>query len=452
MRVKTPPLAESRIEDACEASPLKGDVKGQWFSCSAWRFVGPGLLACLADTDAGCLMVAAQTGARWTYSQLLVQVLLIPVLFCAQELTVRLGIYTRKGHAACIKEHYGNTWAWITTAMLVFECILAIISEMSGIASVAQLWGVGRGVATLIAAGMVIIVVFGCRYKTIETFGVCLGLCELSFVVTMFAFHPSPGEVFRGMFDLSNIYNEEYLKLVTANIGAVIMPWMIYFQQSAVVARRLKKDDVEEERVHTFFGSCLTQMIMIATLVTFAASRAKDLQHVESMYEALLPVLGSTPSIVLLSLAFIGGSACAAFVVSLAASWAICEASGSDDSYALDRSPSEAPLFYGCFLAVIIIGVYVLQLGVDDVKLNVYIELTDGLLMPLAVGFLYLMACSPLLPPEIRVVGRYKVILGFMFGICSVISVSSGIWGLLYHETAVDESLLAIHRSSIKLH
>ena len=27
----------------------------------------------------------------------------------------------------------------------------------------------------------------------------------------------------------------------------------------------------------------------------------------------------------------------------------------------------------------------------------------------LHTGFLYLMACSPLLPPEIRVVGRYKV-------------------------------------------
>ena len=37
-----------------------------------------------------------------------------------------------------------------------------------------------------------------------------------------------------------------HLKLVAANIGAAVMPWMIYFQQSAVVARRLTGDDVKD--------------------------------------------------------------------------------------------------------------------------------------------------------------------------------------------------------------
>ena len=54
----------------------------------------------------------------------------------------------------------------------------------------------------------------------------------------------------------------------------------------------------------------------------------------------------------LVSLAFLGGSLCAAFVVSLAATWALCEASGLEDAFALEQSPKEAPFFYGSFLSV----------------------------------------------------------------------------------------------------
>jgi len=51
----------------------------------------------LADTDAGCLVTAAQSGAQWGYSLIIVNVVLIPVVFAAQELTIRLAIYTKKG-------------------------------------------------------------------------------------------------------------------------------------------------------------------------------------------------------------------------------------------------------------------------------------------------------------------------------------------------------------------
>jgi len=54
-----------------------------------WRrllFVaGPGLVVMLADTDAGSVITAAQSGAQWGYSLLLLQFLLIPILYLVQE-------------------------------------------------------------------------------------------------------------------------------------------------------------------------------------------------------------------------------------------------------------------------------------------------------------------------------------------------------------------------------
>jgi Mn2+ and Fe2+ transporters of the NRAMP family len=61
---------------------------------------GPGLVVMLADTDAGSLITAAQSGTQFGYRMILPQLLLVPVLYVVQEMTVRLGILTGRGHGA----------------------------------------------------------------------------------------------------------------------------------------------------------------------------------------------------------------------------------------------------------------------------------------------------------------------------------------------------------------
>ena len=46
---------------------------------------------------------------------------------------------------------------------------------------------------------------------------------------------------------------------------------------------------------------------------------------------------------ILVSLAFLGGSLCASFVVALAGTWALCEAAKLEDAFALEQSPAEVP-------------------------------------------------------------------------------------------------------------
>ena len=79
---------------------------------------GPGLIVMLADTDAGCLITAAQSGAEWGYAMVLPQLVLIPILYLAQEITVRLGIVTGKGHGRLIRERFGRGWAYLSASTL----------------------------------------------------------------------------------------------------------------------------------------------------------------------------------------------------------------------------------------------------------------------------------------------------------------------------------------------
>src|SRR5580704_16144163 len=83
---------------------------------------GTGIVVMLADTDAGSIITAAQSGAQWGYRLLLLQILLMPILFVVQELTVRLGVVTQRGHGELIRERFGRSWAWLSVSTLAVAC------------------------------------------------------------------------------------------------------------------------------------------------------------------------------------------------------------------------------------------------------------------------------------------------------------------------------------------
>ena len=112
---------------------------------------GPGLVVMLADTDAGSLITAAQSGSRWGYRMVLPQLILIPVLYIVQEMTVRLGILTHKGHGALIREHFGPRWALLSAGTL-FACgVGALLTEFAGVAGVGELFGIPRSLSVPVA-------------------------------------------------------------------------------------------------------------------------------------------------------------------------------------------------------------------------------------------------------------------------------------------------------------
>lgn len=142
---------------------------------------GPGLIVMLADTDAGCLITAAQSGAQWGYTMILPQILLIPVLYFAQEMTVRLGIVTKKGHGELIREYFGKKWAWISAGTLAISAIGALLTEFVGIAGVGEMFGISKWITIPIATVLLIAIAFSGSYRRVEKVGVMIGLAELAF-------------------------------------------------------------------------------------------------------------------------------------------------------------------------------------------------------------------------------------------------------------------------------
>ena len=107
---------------------------------------GPGLVAMLADTDAGSVITVAQSGAQWGYRLLLSNLLFIPFMFFAQELALRIGLGARQGAIALARRRFGRAPALFLLAVLATSCFCALVSELSGLAGAGQAVGapVGR--------------------------------------------------------------------------------------------------------------------------------------------------------------------------------------------------------------------------------------------------------------------------------------------------------------------
>ncbi len=392
---------------------------------------GPGIVVMLADTDAGSVITAAQSGAQWGYKLLMMQLLLVPILYIVQELTVRLGVVTGKGHAELIAQHFGRFWAWVSVVALIVACLGAILSELSGLAGVGSLFGVPKLLTMALAVLALIVMAVSGSYLTVERIAIVVGAFELLFIYVAWKSQPAGGELLKGMVNIP-LSDPKYLYLVSANIGAVIMPWMVFYQQSSVVEKGLTRDDLPAARWDTAIGAIVTQLIMAAVLIATAATIGKaggnaPLDTVEQIAGALTPFLGVSTGRVIFALAISGSAIVATIVVTLTAARTIGEILGVP--HTLERSPKEAKWFYGVYALTLIAGALIVSSGVDLIAISVGVQVLNALLLPLVLGFLYLLARR--LPEPYRLEGWYDKLVAVAMGATALFGVYSAVFGLV---------------------
>jgi Mn2+/Fe2+ NRAMP family transporter len=377
---------------------------------------GPGLVVMLADTDAGSVITAAQSGTRWGYAMVLPQILLIPVLFVVQEMTVRLGILTGKGHGALIRERFGQGWALLSASTLFLSAIGALITEFAAVAGVGEIFGVSRWVTIPVATAFLVGIALTGSYRRVERIGIALGLAEFAFILTMLMSHPSP----TGGTSLP-FGNSGYLYLLAANVGAVIMPWMVFYQQGAVIDKGLTGKSLRRERAGTAAGAVITQLVMIAVVITLAATAGKahpgaSLSTVGQISAALQPYLGAAGAKVLLGAGMLGASLVAALVSSLAGAWGLCEIFGW--RHTLNSRPDRGSgKFYTVYILAHVVGAILVLASVDLVSLAVDAEVMNAVLLPIVLGFLLALERKAL-PARYRMRGAHKYVT---WGLCLIV-------------------------------
>ncbi|WP_237757244.1 NRAMP family divalent metal transporter [Apilactobacillus ozensis] len=382
----------------------------------SWLTVmGPGLIIMLADTDAGCLITAAQSGSSFGYSMVLPQILLIPILFMVQEITVRLGIITQKGHGELIRDYFGKGWAYLSAGTLLISIMGALLTEFIGVIGVGELFGISKWFTVTITALFLIAIALTGNYRRVEKIGVTLGLFELTFIIGLFMVHPSVHEIYQGMKSMP-LHNNSYVYLLAANVGAVIMPWMIFYQQSAVVDKHLKPNMIRKEQGDTLIGTFITQGIMIGFVVLFAATVFKDNTNsteetVFNLVNSLSSYIGWDAARLILGSSLLGGALVAALVVALAGAWGITET--LKWRHSLNEKLNKHNFgFYTMYILIIVVSAFTSLLGKNIVSISITVEVINALMIPIVLGFLLILEAKAL-PDKYRMHGIYRwVVIG----------------------------------------
>jgi NRAMP (natural resistance-associated macrophage protein)-like metal ion transporter len=353
---------------------------------------GPGVIVMVADNDAGGITTYTVTGAQTGFHLIWFLILLGPVAYYVQEMTVRLGAVTKRGHAEAIFHAFGSFWGWFSLLDLVLVDFLTMITEFIGMTAAMSIFGVPPLVTVIGAWIVMFAMVLQGRYWTWEKLALVFCGLNLIYIPAAFLINPPMHEVLRGSL-IPHLppggFTNALFFLLMANIGTTIAPWMIFFQQSAVVDKGLQEKDMLGGQVDTAVGSVLTVVVaafcIILTATLLPGQNISDAATAAIKFMGINKHLGACLAIGLFDAGFLG-----AICISLASSWAFGEVFGW--AHSLNRKLKEAPWFYAYYgLVLLLAGVVVLIPGAPLVLITLFVQVIAVTLLPAALVFLILL-------------------------------------------------------------
>ena len=363
---------------------------------------GPGMIVMIADNDAGGITTYAATGAKFGYSLIWFLVLLGPVAYFVQEMTVRLGAVTKHGHAEAIFSAFGSFWGWFSLLDLTLVNWLTMVTEFIGMTAALSIFGVPPLITVIIVILMMLGIVMSGRYWTWEKITMAFCLLNLIYVPAAILLHPSITDVLRvGIVpNFPGGFKAELFFLLMANIGTTIAPWMIFFQQSAVVDKNMKEKDISWGKFDTLVGAIFT--IIVAVFVIIVAGTLLYGMNIESAAQAAQAIMGTHPWVgTLLAIGLFDAGFLGAICIALTSSWAFGEVFGW--AHSLNYKVKEAFWFYVFFFfGLVTAGTVVLIPGAPLVLITLFVQVIAVTLLPAALVFLII-----LLNDE-GIMGKYK--------------------------------------------
>src|SRR5450755_3584172 len=180
-----------------EVLPVRGHVvksKGMRDLLTFLMVLGPGLIVMVADNDAGAVSTYSQAGAQYGTSLLWLVLLLLPMTYFIQEMVVRLGIATGKGHAAMIYKRFGKWWGIFSLVDLELVNFLTLVTEFAAIDLALTKLGVDPRLGIpAVALGLLLMAITG-SYRRWERIVVFLCLLDQSWFAIAWKLHPAAGD------------------------------------------------------------------------------------------------------------------------------------------------------------------------------------------------------------------------------------------------------------------
>jgi Mn2+/Fe2+ NRAMP family transporter len=290
---------------------------------------GPAWIVMIADVDVASIITGLQCGASWGYRMIFVLLVLIFPLFIVQDAAGRLGIASGGGLGEQIRRNFGKRAAVTAAIPMGLSDFLEYVAQYAGIAIGLSLLGFPVILGLIVVFMIHTLIVVGRQYRQAERLLIPVSfLLLIAIVSSTFVFHVNVRSfVFTGLSPMQPFSSPSFDYLLAASVGAVIMPWMLYFHSGADSRRKKQVKDLKNERLETLIGAVVSEVLMvILVIVGLNVFTGHGLINVGDLPKAL-PVFGSY-AMPIMGMGFLFAGFLALVVVSLGSAWGVLEATG----------------------------------------------------------------------------------------------------------------------------
>ncbi|HUK50977.1 MAG TPA: NRAMP family divalent metal transporter [Terriglobales bacterium] len=362
---------------------------------------GPAWIVMIADVDAPSIITAGESGAKFGYHMIFILLALIIPLFFIQEASGRLGLATGKGLAGVIRDNYSRRVAVFAALPMFVTDFLTYVAEYTGIAVGLGVLGISPFISLPIAFILHSTLVFTGSYKKTER--ILIGISAvllLSYILDLILVKPDLTRVAASITPFQPYFQPSFAFMVAANVGAVIMPWMLFYQTGAVAEKGLKSVHERFERFETLLGAVVSEILMVVIVIVSDPLGQIDFLSPTSLANFLAPVAGRF-ALVLFGIGLAAAGFLALAVISLASTWGIAEAlswrARIGEKFSLARN------FYVIYLVETLPAVLIPLFSKDLVKL----------MLDLMVVFVFVLAVPAILQGLIssnkQLMGRHVI-------------------------------------------
>ena len=384
--------------------------------------VGPGLITSNVDNDAGGIATYSVVGAQFGYLMLWSLIPIAIALYVSEEMCARMGVMTGKGLSDLIREEFGfRSTFFVMLAGLIVD-LANTVAEFAGVAASMELFGVTKYVSVPIAAILVWVIVVQGTYRQVEKIFLVACVFYASYIASAFLAKPDWILAAKQTVVPHVQFNTAYLLILIGLVGTSVAPWQFFYLQAGYVEKRVGARQYKHARMDVLVGSiscmAIVFFIIVSTAATLHATGQTHISDAADAARALTPLAGRWASR-LFAFGLLNASLFAASILPLSTAHVICEGLGFEAG--IDRKIREAPIFYGLYTALIVVGAAIILIPrAPLLKILVLSQVGNGVWLPIVLIFILLLVNRRALMGD-HVNGRLFNIVAWLISIAMII-------------------------------
>jgi manganese transport protein len=350
--------------------------------------IGPGAIVSAAFIGPGTVTTSTLCGAQYGYTLLWTVTFSIILTLVLQEMSVRLGIMGGVGLGdAILSKTSKGPYKWAVIGFVFITLMLGnmayeagnITGAVLGFDSYPKVPHHWMTIGVSIAAFCVLF--FG-KYKQVELILVFLvGAMGIVFTVLAMALQPNYTEILTSLFVPT--FPPNSLLMIMSIIGTTVVPYNLFLHASSVSEKWQGKENLTlgrwDSAIGILIGGLITVVILVTSKVIFqdkgvAFNKAADL------VVQLKPALGDWAQL-FIALGYLFAGFASTITAPLAASLATAELFGWKKSWRTTR-------FRVIWMVVLLTGFVFSSIGIKPVKLILFAQWSNGILLPFISLFL----------------------------------------------------------------